>query len=72
MSVTAVLPTTALILVVALPAAAGAGKLARLDGAGKPAALKQGAAASATVITFTAAVTARPRRGVLLNPICWR
>ncbi|NWF27989.1 hypothetical protein HW130_17240 [Streptomyces sp. PKU-EA00015] len=58
MSVAIVLLTTALTFVVALLAAVGAGKLARLDGAGYPAALKQAAAAFAAVITLAAAVTA--------------
>ncbi|MFI2372887.1 hypothetical protein [Streptomyces sp. NPDC018833] len=46
-----VLITAALVVVFALLAAAGAGKLARLDGATYPAALTRAAAA------FTAAVT---------------
>ncbi|WP_328456339.1 hypothetical protein OG780_39100 [Streptomyces sp. NBC_00386] len=58
MSVTVVLLTTGLILVIALLAAVGAGKLARMDGASYPAALKQAATAFATVITLAAAVTA--------------
>ncbi|MET9459939.1 hypothetical protein ABZY05_33455 [Streptomyces canus] len=58
MPVAVVLLTTALVLVVALLAAVGAGKLARLDGASYPAALKQAAAAFTAVITLAAAVTA--------------
>jgi hypothetical protein len=53
-----VLLTTALVLVVALMAAAGAGKLARMDGATYPAALTRAATAFAGVITLTAAVAA--------------
>ncbi|MFC9916534.1 hypothetical protein [Streptomyces sp. NPDC059862] len=52
-----VLLTAALVVVVALLVAAGAGKLARLDGATYPTALIRAAAAFATVITLAAAVT---------------
>lgn len=58
MSVAVVLLATALVIVFAILAAAGAGKLARLDGANYPATLKQAAAAFAAVITVAAAVTA--------------
>lgn len=57
MNVAVVLLTIALVLVIALLAAAGAGKLARLDGATYPAALTRAAATFATVLTLTAAVT---------------
>ncbi|MEW2467912.1 hypothetical protein AB0919_23250 [Streptomyces sp. NPDC046994] len=57
MAVSVVLLTTALVIVVALLAAAGAGKLARMDGATYPAALTRAATAFATVITLAAAVT---------------
>ncbi|GAX58911.1 hypothetical protein SO3561_10486 [Streptomyces olivochromogenes] len=53
-----VLLTTALVIVVALLAAAGAGKLARMDGATYPAALTHAATTFATVITLVATVTA--------------
>ncbi|MGW0188196.1 hypothetical protein ACWDV7_20825 [Streptomyces sp. NPDC003362] len=58
MNVALVLMTTALVLVVALLAAAGAGKLARMDGATYPAALTRAATAFAAVLTLAAAVTA--------------
>ncbi|WP_248844279.1 hypothetical protein [Streptomyces hirsutus] len=58
MAVAVVLLTTALVLVIALLAAAGAGKLARTDGATYPAALTLAAMAFATVITLAATVTA--------------
>ncbi|MFI1701863.1 hypothetical protein ACH419_38750 [Streptomyces bobili] len=58
MAVAVVLLTVALVLVVGLLAAAGAGKLARMDGATYPAALTRAATAFATVITLAAAVTA--------------
>ncbi|MFE4817823.1 hypothetical protein ACFRFU_15640 [Streptomyces sp. NPDC056704] len=58
MSVAVVLLTTALVVVFALLAAAGAGKLARLDGASYPTALKQAAATFTAVITLAAAVIA--------------
>ncbi|MFD5858743.1 hypothetical protein [Streptomyces chartreusis] len=57
MTVAVVLLTTALVLVVALLAAAGAGKLARLDGATYPAALTRAATAFAAVVTLAAAVS---------------
>ncbi|SEC05039.1 hypothetical protein SAMN05216532_0307 [Streptomyces sp. 2231.1] len=47
----------ALVIVFALLAAAGAGKLARLSGATYPAALTRAATAFTTVITLAAAVT---------------
>jgi len=49
--------TTALVLVIALLAAAGAGKLARLDGATYPAALTRAATAFTAVLTLATAVT---------------
>ncbi|MFF0831609.1 hypothetical protein ACFYWF_01360 [Streptomyces sp. NPDC003344] len=58
MFVAVVLLTTALVVVFALLASAGAGKLARLDGASYPTALKQAAVAFTTVITVAAAVAA--------------
>ncbi|MFD3472096.1 hypothetical protein ACFWWM_38410 [Streptomyces sp. NPDC058682] len=58
MTVAVVLLATALVIVIALLAAAGAGKLARLDGATYPAALTCAATAFATVITLATAVTA--------------
>lgn len=51
-----VLFTTALVIIVALMTAAGAGKLARMDGATYPTALNRAAAAFAAVITVAAAV----------------
>ncbi|MFK4106149.1 hypothetical protein ACI2L1_40055 [Streptomyces sp. NPDC019531] len=56
MTVAVVLLTTALVTVVALLAAAGAGKLARMDGATYPAALTRAAATFAAVITLAVAV----------------
>lgn len=56
MTVAIALLTTALVLVIALLAAAGAGKLARMDGATYPAALTRAATAFATVITLAIAV----------------
>ncbi|MEU6212731.1 hypothetical protein ABZ891_22850 [Streptomyces sp. NPDC047023] len=53
---TFVLLTIAFVTVVALLAAAGAGKLARLDNASYPAALTRAATAFAAVITLAAAV----------------
>ncbi|WAZ26595.1 hypothetical protein STRCI_008189 [Streptomyces cinnabarinus] len=58
MSVAVVLLTVALVIVVALLAAAGTGKLARLDGATYPTALARAATAFGAVITLAAAVTA--------------
>ncbi|MER5719675.1 hypothetical protein [Streptomyces sp. NPDC002132] len=58
MTVAVVLITITLVVVIALLAAVGAATLARFDGASHPAALKQAAAAFATVITLAAAVTA--------------
>ncbi|MER6205963.1 hypothetical protein [Streptomyces sp. NPDC001642] len=57
MTVAVVLLATALVLVVALLAAVGAGKLARMDGASYPAALTRAGCAFVTVITLAAAVT---------------
>jgi hypothetical protein len=48
--------TTALVIVIALLAAAGAAKLARLDGATYPAALTRAATAFAAVVTLASAV----------------
>ncbi|KAB1140900.1 hypothetical protein F7R91_34210 [Streptomyces luteolifulvus] len=56
MTVAVALLTTALVIVIALLAAAGAGKLARLDGATYPAALTRATTAFAAVITLAAAV----------------
>ncbi|MEV6404086.1 hypothetical protein AB0M58_14220 [Streptomyces bobili] len=58
MTVAVVLLTLALVIVVGLLVAAGAGKLARMDGATYPAALTRAATAFAAVITLAAAVTA--------------
>ncbi|KQX37176.1 hypothetical protein ASD97_09000 [Streptomyces sp. Root63] len=58
MSVAVVLLTAALAVVFALLAAAGAGKLARLDGASYPTAVKQAASAFVAVVTLTTALTA--------------
>ncbi|MFF3891256.1 hypothetical protein [Streptomyces sp. NPDC001914] len=57
MVVAIVLLTIALVIVVALLAAAGAGKLARLDGATYPTAIIRAATAFAAVITLAATVT---------------
>ncbi|MFD0210657.1 hypothetical protein ACFVH9_16365 [Streptomyces hirsutus] len=57
MNVALALLTTALVLVIAVLAAAGAGKLARLDGATYPAALTRAATAFAAVLTLATAVT---------------
>ena len=57
MNVALALLTTALVLVIALLAAAGAGKLARLDGATYPAALTRAATAFTAVLTLATAVT---------------
>ncbi|MGW9593920.1 hypothetical protein ACWHLZ_26860 [Streptomyces chartreusis] len=59
MSVVAVaLLASALAVVFALLAAVGAGKLARLDGASYPSALKQAATAFTAVLTLAAVVAA--------------
>ncbi|MFG2586503.1 hypothetical protein [Streptomyces malaysiensis] len=50
--------TAVLVVIVALLIAAGAGKLARLDGATYPAAVMRAAASFAAVLTIAAAVTA--------------
>jgi hypothetical protein len=55
-NVAVALLTTALVIVIALLAAVGAGKLARLDGASYPTALTRAATAFATVVTLAAAV----------------
>ncbi|MFJ5776082.1 hypothetical protein [Streptomyces sp. NPDC093094] len=57
-NIAVVLQSTALVIVVALLAAAAAGKLARLDGATYPAALARAATVFAAVITLAATVTA--------------
>lgn len=54
MIVAFVLLATALVIVVALLAAAGAGKLARMDGATYPAALTRAAVTFAAVTTLAA------------------
>ncbi|MHC3455926.1 hypothetical protein [Streptomyces prasinus] len=56
MNVALILLTTALVLVIALLAAAGAGKLARLDGATYPAALTRAATAFTAVLTLATAM----------------
>ncbi|MGW1766104.1 hypothetical protein ACWCQL_18765 [Streptomyces sp. NPDC002073] len=56
-TVAVVLLTTALVTVVALLAAAGAAKLARLDNATYPTALTRAATTFAAVITLAAAIT---------------
>jgi hypothetical protein len=56
--VSVVLLTTALVIVVALLAAVGAGKLARLEGAAYATALTRAATAFAAVLTLSATVTA--------------
>ncbi|WP_330323500.1 hypothetical protein [Streptomyces pseudovenezuelae] len=53
-----ILLTSALILVIALLAAAGAGKLARLDGASYPTALTRAAIAFTATLTLAAAIAA--------------
>ncbi|MFJ4932115.1 hypothetical protein [Streptomyces sp. NPDC088736] len=50
--------TAVLVVIVASLTAAGAGKLARLDGATYPAAVTRAAATFAAVLTVAAAVTA--------------
>lgn len=57
-TVTVVLLATALVIVIAVLAPAGAGTLARMDGATYPAALTRAAVTFAAVITLAAAVTA--------------
>ncbi|MEE1931225.1 hypothetical protein V1J52_24120 [Streptomyces sp. TRM 70351] len=56
MTVAVALLTTALVIVIALLAAVGAAKLARLDSATYPAALTRAATAFAAVITLAAVV----------------
>ncbi|MFI1458912.1 hypothetical protein [Streptomyces roseus] len=56
MTVAVVLLTTAFVIVVALLAAAGAGKLARMDSASYPTALTRAAATFAAVVTLGAVV----------------
>ncbi|MET9593156.1 hypothetical protein ABZY45_19775 [Streptomyces sp. NPDC006516] len=53
-----VLLSIALVIVVALLAAAGAGKLARMEGATYPTALTRAAVAFTAVLTLAATVTA--------------
>ncbi|MFD9607171.1 hypothetical protein [Streptomyces sp. NPDC059970] len=57
MTVATILLTTALLVVIAVLAAAGAAKLARFEDATYPAAIKQGVVTFAAVITLAAAVT---------------
>jgi hypothetical protein len=57
-AIAVVLLTIALVIVVGLLAAAGAGKLARMDGATYPAAFTRAAITFAAVITLAASVTA--------------
>ncbi|MFI6658131.1 hypothetical protein ACIBL8_21710 [Streptomyces sp. NPDC050523] len=57
-SLAVILLTTALVVMVALLAAVGAAKLARIEGATYPAALRHAAATFAAVLTLAAAVTA--------------
>ncbi|MFE5519892.1 hypothetical protein ACFQ9Q_19530 [Streptomyces virginiae] len=56
MTVAVVLLTTALVTLVALLAAAGAGKLARMDNASYPTALTRAATTFVAVITLAAVV----------------
>ncbi|MER5218282.1 hypothetical protein ABT063_49310 [Streptomyces sp. NPDC002838] len=56
MNVAVVLLTTTLVIVVAVLAAVGAGKLARMDGATYPAALTRAAVTFAAVVTLAATV----------------
>jgi hypothetical protein len=56
MTVAVILLTTALVFVIALLGAAGAGKLARMDGATYPAALTRAAVTFAAVLTLAATV----------------
>ncbi|MGW5768754.1 hypothetical protein ACWEVY_06360 [Streptomyces longwoodensis] len=58
MNVALVLLTTAFVITAAVMAAAGAGKLARMDGATYPAALTRAAVAFAAVITLASTVVA--------------
>ncbi|MFF0201233.1 hypothetical protein [Streptomyces sp. NPDC005017] len=58
MAVAVALLSAALVIVVALLAAVGAGKLARLDSATYPAALNRAATVFAAVVTLAATVTA--------------
>ncbi|MFJ7078482.1 hypothetical protein [Streptomyces sp. NPDC098781] len=57
MNVAVILLTIALVIVVALLVAAGAGKLARMGGASFPTALTRAAPTFAAAITLAAAVT---------------
>jgi hypothetical protein len=57
-SVAVVLLTAALVVVFALLAAVGAGKLARLDGASYPSAVRLAAAAFTATLTLASAITA--------------
>ncbi|GFN09732.1 hypothetical protein ABZ329_16415 [Streptomyces rubiginosohelvolus] len=57
MTTALILLTTGFILVIALLTAAGAGKIARLDGATYPAALTRAAIAFTTVLTLAIAAT---------------
>ncbi|WP_432124314.1 hypothetical protein [Streptomyces sp. C10-9-1] len=57
MNLAVALLTTALVIVVALLAAAGAGKLARLDGATYPTALTRAATTFTAVLTLATTAT---------------
>ncbi|MFB7827407.1 hypothetical protein [Streptomyces hydrogenans] len=57
MTLALILAITTLVLVIAVAAAGGAAKLARLDGATYPAALTRAAVAFTAVLTLAAAVT---------------
>ncbi|GJF24650.1 hypothetical protein [Streptomyces sp. HO565] len=58
MSVVVALLVVALVIILAVMAAAGAGKLARLDGASYPAAIKQAAITFAAELTLASTLTA--------------
>jgi hypothetical protein len=57
-SVIVALLAVALVIILAVMAAAGAGKLARLDGASYPVAIKQAAITFAAVLTLASTLTA--------------
>jgi hypothetical protein len=57
-SVVVALLAVALVIILAVMAAAGAGKLARLDGASYPVAIKQAAITFAAVLTLASTLTA--------------
>ncbi|MFE3247250.1 hypothetical protein [Streptomyces sp. NPDC059209] len=58
MFVTVALLAVALVILTAVVAAAGAGTLARIDGASYPAAIKQAAITFAAVLTLASTLTA--------------